>query len=219
MPERAFGRLVAPDERDRLYAMSARIVRPQIVPDWRFWTPGETLNQGPHPHCVGYAWRGWQTCSPTRRATPAGDAVAIYNRAQQLDEWPGEGYDGTSVRAGAKVMAEQGRLGEYVWADSEQALRLWLLTRGPVVMGTSWYEGMSDAHIDRDQIARPTGALQGGHAYLCIGYSRVRRMYRCVNSWGATWGFKGRFWITEADMATLLSRDGEACGAVEIDPP
>jgi hypothetical protein len=36
------------------------------------------------------------------------DARDIYYRARRIDEWPGEAYDGTSVRAGLDVVREEG---------------------------------------------------------------------------------------------------------------
>jgi len=152
--------------------------------------------------------------SPTRTKTgPV--PTDIYAAAQMVDEWDGENYDGTSVRAGAKVLASQGRISEYLWAQSLAELQAWVLTKGPVVMGTEWYQGMSLLGVNG--YATPAGALLGGHAYLCIGYSTARRAYRFLNSWGRVWGSpNGRFWMKEEDVADLLSRNGEACAAIEI---
>ncbi len=35
-------------------------------------------------------------------------AFKVYKRAQQLDEWPGEDYGGSSVNAACKVLRERG---------------------------------------------------------------------------------------------------------------
>jgi len=35
----------------------------------------------------------------------------------------------------------------------------------------------------------------GGHAVLLVGYDDARQVFTCQNSWGATWGDKGFFYI------------------------
>ena len=187
-----------------------------ILPPYRYYIPTGVLDQNGFPRCVGYAWHGWLRCTPLRTLLgPSADT--IYQEAQKVDEWEGEGYDGTSVRAGAKYLQAQGRVGEYLWAEEDQTVRRWLATKGPVVLGTDWYTGMFSP--GSDGVVRLTGQVEGGHAYLCIGYSDTRQAFRCINSWGSGWGQKGRFWLTYAALALLLQGgNGEACGAVEIRP-
>lgn len=51
----------------------------------------------------------------------------------------------------------------------------------------------------------------GGHAILCNGVNVKSGLYRLHNSWGESWGVNGEAFISRADMATLLKRQGEAC--------
>ena len=60
---------------------------------WRFYDQG---NEGA---CVGFAVSRAQTLMNRERY----DAFWTYHQAQRIDEWPGEDYDGTSVRAGMEV--------------------------------------------------------------------------------------------------------------------
>lgn len=167
------------------------------------------MDQSNLPHCVGFAWAQWLRSSPIRTLTgPEPDD--IYHQAQLVDEWEGKNYDGTSVRAGAKVLAPH--IAEYRWADDLQTLKEWLLLRGPVVMGTNWYTNMD---YPVGGIINLGGGNVGGHAYLCLGWNSITRRFRCINSWGAGWGQNGRFWIREDDMARLLAENGEACAAIE----
>lgn len=212
MPDYGLGRLPVVDPRDREHGMARLLARRRAVKPWRYWTPGPVLDQGSEPQCVGFAWRQWLYTSPTR-TKDGPSAPEIYRNAQRVDEWPGEDYGGTSVRAGAKIMESSGRLVEYVWATGVGELRDWLLTRGPVVLGTNWHQLMFETNEVGFVI--PAGHVVGGHAYLAIGYSDRLDAYRCINSWGSGWGQGGRFWVGAADMDNLLRADGEACAAIE----
>jgi C1A family cysteine protease len=91
-----------------------------------------------------------------------------------------------------------------------------------MVLGTSWHWNMFDP--DSSGYLRLGGGNAGGHAYLAVAVNRNRinpdrsdgGSIRILNSWGESWGQKGRAWITMADMATLLEDDGEAAMGVEI---
>lgn len=210
---RGLGRRPAPDERDRGYPMRAALPR-EMPPNTRYWRGGQILNQGPYPHCVGYAWRQWMNSAPIMTRQQSGpDAVRIYGEAQKVDEWPGEGYDGTSVRAGVKVLQSLGHVEQYLWAWDMPTIRDFVLLRGPVVLGTVWTSQMFTP--DRAGFLWAFGDEVGGHAYMAIGYSSERKAFRCVNSWGRGWGQSGRFWLHEGEMAKLMERWGEACAAVE----
>ena len=121
-----------------------------------------------------------------------------------------------TIRAGAKYFRDKGCLRAFVWARNADEMAAWLLTgKGTIVVGTNWYFGMSN--IGERAIAKPTGAVLGGHAYLVIGYNRVTMRFRCLNSWGREFGKNGRFWIEHEDMHRLIYKErGEACAATEM---
>lgn len=206
MPE--FGRLRFEDQRDRLH-----LIQLQATPRTQmFWITGPVLNQGNEPACVGYAWKQFLQTTPRRTLVGPGGSV-IYKEAQLVDEWPGENYDGTSVRAGAKVLTSRGHLTEYIWGFDITTLANYILTRGPVVLGTMWYSGMMQP--DANGWVFPQGNIVGGHAYLACGYSHVRNAFRCLNSWGNGWGQKGKFWLHKDELSQLLTQGGEGCSAIE----
>lgn len=215
--ERKFGRRFAPDPRDKQYPMRAAMRAVRSTP--RIWDIGPTLDQGSTPQCVAYSIAHWLACTPivTIVQTPEYEQ-ALYDRAQQIDEWPGEDYDGTSCRAGFKVLAEQGRIESYVWAQNEQDIWDFIGTTGPVEMGTNWYETMFDP--DPDGFLRPAGAIAGGHAWLLYG-THPDGYYLMQNSWGR-WGINGTGTakISRVDLGRLLYEDGEAGAGseIEIDP-
>jgi hypothetical protein len=137
----------------------------------------------------------------------------IYRQAQLLDEWPGENYLGTSVRGGAKALQADGKLVSYGWAFDLETVLNWLAFKGPVVLGTTWYDQMfrPDVH----GVVRPGGTVAGGHAYLAQGYDETTKLLLCKNSWSRTWGINGRFYLHYEDAEELIQSEGEACTATE----
>lgn len=230
LSEVGLGRLPAADPRDKNFPMR-ELVRPSVAKQYttRYWPYFHgALDQGNTPRCVGFAWTAFILATPVvHKTTPEVEAGSfatigtpwqfaqkLYNRAQQIDEWPGENYGGTSVRAGAKVLTEQGRLSEYRWAWNADAARDYVLTRGPVILGTDWFMDMFLP--DSNGWLKPTGSLAGGHAYVAIGFSRTRDAFRILNSWGKDWGQNGRAWLKRSDAAKLIDMNGEACSGLEV---
>jgi hypothetical protein len=212
------GRLPAPDSRDHRFLM-ATVVEPDDVPIvTKYWSMfDKVLDQGDYPHCVAYAWTHFRISAPVTSQAEAytfGQLLALYQEAQRIDEWPGEAYDGTSVRAGAKVLQDRGVIGAYRWALNAAEARAFLLSRGPVVFGTNWYAGMDRPGVDG--FVRLSGPIVGGHAYLVSGYSVARDAFRITNSWGPSWGQQGRAWLSFTDADALIRDDGECCSSMEI---
>lgn len=214
----SLGRLYIPDERDDAFPMSNVLPQEKPVRHYKYyWLEGWRGNQGRFPHCVAFAWLHWlENGSITQNhvAAPVINPKLLYDRCQKVDQWPGERYDGTSVRAGAKILMDEGYIASYHWTRSADELALAILTKAPVVVGTKWYRGMS--YPDADNVMHLTGSLDGGHAYFVNGYNAKTRMFRILNSWGDEWGKRGLAYISHDDMDKLLKDHGECCLAVEI---
>jgi hypothetical protein len=161
----------------------------------------------------------------------------LYFEAQKIDPWEGGAYpgaspqyEGTSVLAGLKVYKDllaridpYKRTWEYRWCFGGDDV-VAALGRRPVVIGVNWYEGMFDT--DDKGFIHPTGRLGGGHLVMLRGQKLVWRknvthyeakdlereltFTRGRNSWGRDWGVEGDFYLTLADLDTLLSQQGEA---------
>lgn len=210
------GRLSSLDPRDRAYALP----RGASVRTFRSWlAPGPVLDQGGTSMCVAYSGGKYLLTHPVVNALP--DLPALYRDCQLLDEWPGEDYDGTSVRALMKVLKSRGLISEYRWATDCATLANALLERGPVVLGTTWHWDMFVP--DRWGYIWPTGGAIGGHAYLAVCCNSARRnpdgtvgAIRILNSWGEGWGQRGRAWISFGSVQTLLDDWGEAAMATEV---
>lgn len=204
---RIFGRHAAVDVRDTKYQLRAA----KSTRRFRYWDDTAYFgDQGDSAHCVGYAWMHWLVNSPISNYV---DPDGLYTLAQFVDEWPGERYEGTSVRAGAKVLKSLGFIERYEWTWDVQTLIDTVLELGPVVVGTDWLAGMDKP--DKAGIIKATGRSLGGHAYLINGCSQDREFFRIKNSWGESWADNGRAWISFNDMAKLIKAEGEVCLAVE----
>lgn len=214
MSDPRLDRRVEFDEKSRDYPIRALVAaRPFRSYTWSI---GAFLDQGREGACVGFAWSHELVARPwVVRAVDDAFARRVYRRAQQLDQWPGESYDGTSVIAGAKACHELDLIREYRWAFGLDDLRLAIGYAGPAVLGLNWYSGMFEP--DDDGRIAPTGSLAGGHAILAYRVDERRERVWLHNSWGADWGVDdrhfggGKCWLSFADLDRLLGEDGEAC--------
>jgi C1A family cysteine protease len=212
------GRLHLRDDRDRNHLMPVRsstLVR-------KTWATPAAWDQGATSMCVAYGTNRFLASSPVRNKTF--DFNWLYKEAQKLDQWPGENYDGTTVRAAFKVLQREGLVSGYSWAFTLEPVIDHVLEVGPVVMGTSWFRDMFTPN--RWGYLEITGQDDGGHCWTIVGADRARRnpdssfgAVRMVNSWGPGWGEKGRAWVTFKDLETLIRLDGEAAVATEVLKP
>lgn len=208
------GRIAAPDERDHRHLMAVVLAAEVPALTSISYRRGAILNQGATSSCVGHGWRAWLNGAPIRQQRGPGP-LDLYHAAQQVDEWEGEDYEGTSVRAGAKVLRDLGFISSYVWAFDEPTVKNWMLSKkGGVVIGVNWYQAMF--RPDSAGFLSLSGALAGGHCVWLRGYNRPRDAYRVQNSWGASWGENGQAWLRSADLSRLLIEGGEACCGIEV---
>jgi hypothetical protein len=215
------------DPRSRQYRSADilnKVTARQLKRSRVFWKRGVQLDQGQDGACVGFSWTQELFASPVRVAItppvdPNGFATGIYHRARQLDDTPGENYEGTSVLAGAKTIQEAGWMTSYRWAFGIADVIQALLYNGPVVLGIPWYDDMFTPDLYGE--IHKGGGLAGGHAILATGYHGAKQMHpassrparpmiHLQNSWGE-WGQDGGAWIEDKALSELLHEDGEAC--------
>jgi hypothetical protein len=204
------GRIASPvDPRDRTFQMEPPVVKRARSRHW--WVPAGVLDQGDRPHCVAYAWTSMLRAAPETASVPRVGlfTAALYERAQLLDDVDAGPEDGTTVRGAAKALSRAGIIGGYRWAYRAATVRDYLLTRGPVVLGLPWYDGM-----DAEKMWN-VGAYLGGHAVLATGFSQKHHAVRILNSWGPKWAARGRAWLPLSVLDMLLQEGGEACSAIE----
>lgn len=214
------GRILStPDERDAKYLLPKTTKRAAEITSRHWLSKGKTLDQGATSQCVAYSGVRLLTTHPI--VNKPLDPVELYGQCQTLDEWPGENYDGTSVRALFKALKLRGLVEEYRWARDAQSVLTHVLAKGPVVMGTTWTIDMFTP--DREGYIWPVGRPAGGHAWLIIGANRKKQnpddtvgAVRMINSWGPNWGANGRAWLSLKALQALIDDYGEACTATEV---
>jgi len=148
----------------------------------------------------------------------------LYHECQLNDEWPGEDYDGTSVRGLFKVFQAHKYVSNYSWAFDIDSVVHHLLTVGPVVFGTNWYNSMfyPDSKTGFISVKEESG-IAGGHAYMIKG-ANLKKVcpdgskgaIRFINSWSKSWGVNGMAFMSFKDADRLIKNWGEACTATEI---
>lgn len=218
----ALGRIHVPDDRDTAYPMQLHLGPAPIVPRSRMWR-GQLLrlDQGNVGACVGFTGANWMGHLPVYDRVTNQTGLDLYSACKQIDGMPN--VEGTYDRALAKVLVAQGRIDRYLWATSIEELRAWVLTTGPVMVGTNWYTEMfnPDIVVTHGTVRAKLkigGTVAGGHEWLVRGYD-PHLGYRMRNSWGPNWGDHGEAWIDEADLARLVFQEqGDALGAVEKRP-
>ena len=225
-----FGRRFVLDNRDRDYLMRRMLpsVRTLSLPTRKTWgINSAALDQGNTGTCVGHAWRNFLRCAPIKSEKTGPSPFDVYRSAVLLDPFSDNddeanlpdgdpGLDvGTTVRAGAEAVTNAGRLKSYLWAFSLQPAIEWVLTKGPVVLGTNWYSSFQQPDAEGIVNITPNATVVGGHAYLLRGVDTHRALAHCCNSWGDEWGKSGEFYLPFRDLERLIHEDGEACTAVE----
>jgi hypothetical protein len=210
------GRLFAFDEKDFGYsALEQAPSRPNRRYKYHNASALWSYQNG-YPHCVAHSWLHMIESGPITHPSPLGtaafDTVEFYRKCQLIDEWPGENYDGTSVRAGAKIAQEMGLIESYWWGhDLESLINAVFLQ--PVVAGTDWFDGMS--YPKGNGLIEVSGDLAGGHAYLYDGVNLDEEVFRIKNSWSRVWGVNGFAYIKFKDVEKLIETYGEFCLCVE----
>jgi hypothetical protein len=211
------GHIANEDPRDKLFPLSAVLPEAPFITQKMWWDNGWWGDQGNTSMCTVYSWSHWLEDGPLvqdelgNREKPLFDVNKLYHKAQLNDGLPGTNYNGSTIRAVAKILQAMGCIKEYSWADNVDDIATCILTLGPVVVGTPWYTAMFNP--DSNGLIHVGGGMAGGHAYLLNGVDTVKRQFRIKNSWGKSWGQNGHAFISFDDFAKILAQGGQACMA------
>jgi hypothetical protein len=133
-------------------------------------------NQGNEGACVGFGVS--RLTSQLNRKTY--DGFWLYHEAQKIDEWPGEDYDGTSVRAGLDILRKRGHCEIREGHVSPEAI-------GEGIKANRWARSVDDV-------------------LTTLGYSGLDYV-DVLNSWGRTYPHLTRMPATVLER--LWKEDGE----------
>lgn len=214
------GRIFNPDDRDLQHLMAPLLPPPSVpLPVSKLWAfDGDPLNQGATGTCVGHGWEHFLHCEPVVTQDIEDDAIGIYKASRTLSGLdPNDLGAGSDVRAGAQVVSSRGQLSEYLWSFNAREVAEWILTQGPVVMGTRYYDSMFSPDPSGLISISKTATVRGGHCYLLRGADTQHGTFTGTNSWGPGWGKGGHFTISFEDIERLVHEDGEACTAVQVE--
>jgi hypothetical protein len=183
------------------------------------WEHGPVLDQGREGACVGFGSSGAVAAAPAGHPG-VNDRYALnwYHRAQRLDDYPGEAYEGTSVLAGCLVGRERKLWTGFRWAKGPAELAAGILqpTLGPAVVGVMWSDDLYEPPVSGLLPGNVELDPQLGHCVLLFGYvpapGRGRASlwadleeqgladavqdcgepcFLLLNSWGEAWGVHG----------------------------
>jgi hypothetical protein len=214
-----------PDQRDLRFSVAPLIAQVEEIKTKIHAGPYVRLDQGEEGACVGFGITNDLMGSPVRVRPPdykgdlrgqkltAGNAFAqkVFEMARRdFDPWPGEDYDGTSVRAGFQAAQFLKAIEEYRWIRTPEEFRA-ALQKTPVIIGVNMYANM--ARPDANGFVRAGGSLLGGHCMCTNGIyvSKSRTYYRIRQSWGEHHGIRGDIFISDEDlMGVVFEDDGEA---------
>lgn len=228
-PEYGTGALLSWDAKNELYPVAA-VLDPSAALVSRAWRLKSRINQGSTPKCVGASLGQELAAEPVEVViTQPGTMDNIYRLAQELDEWPGNAYEGTSLLAGLKALKQFGYIGEYRWASNAQDVAASLSQLGPVTMAGPWLTGMFTP--DREGRLQITGTAGNiGHCYLWGEIDAARGIAYLEQTWGPNWSVLGwRAWAPLEDLdklfrmgsqaAIITSRMDPAAPAPPLPPP
>ena len=230
----------ATDLRDRIYEPALLDLALSMDPPGPDISP--ILDQGHEGACTGFALASAITLMNKQRhlrLTPPSDAPPasarmLYEMAKINDEWPGEDYEGSSIRGALKGFYNNGACSAKM-APYKAGEKNWYLTVGRAkdarLTGLGAYYRLRPEIIDYHAALneagviyvsarihrgwqkppkgdiRPSHLTEGGHAFIIVGYDE--KGFLIQNSWGEDWGrFNGHpgiaRWHYEDWSATVM---------------
>ena len=221
VPGKRLGRNLHHDPRSLSYLVPETDTPVSVM--WQRRVP--VFDQGNTGSCTGNAAAGVLGTSPFYETLPAGlvddesEAVSLYSAATKLDDYPGTyppddtGSDGLSV---AKACKAAGLISGYTHITSVAAAQTAIIS-GPFIVGSNWYSSMDNP--DASGLVKVSGSIRGGHEFECHGFDAQADLWWFTNSWGTSWGKDGRFCMSSASFARLLSEQGDATVFLPIAAP
>ena len=207
------------DLRDLMYEPALREL--PFAMDHRQGVP-RVLDQGREGACTGFALAAVVNYLRHNRsdAPASNDGVSarmLYDMARRYDEWEGENYEGSSIRAAMKGWQRHGVCDERLWPNDAQdqefgeeaqldarsrplgayyrVRHLHLNHMHAALDEVGILYASASVHSGWHEVSPKTGRIPfrpdkvGGHAFAIVGYDTLG--FWIQNSWGEDWGVNG----------------------------
>lgn len=221
---RRLGRHIEHDPRSREFA-HVELLDQSALKSQKWDRHCPPFDQGELGSCTGNATTGACMTDPffvTGRTLTETDAVSLYELATTLDSIPGAyppDDTGSSGLAACKAAKNKGWIGSYTHALT-LAAALTALQHGPAITGINWYTSFDSPAADGTVAIAKGAVVRGGHE-ICVDelvlvfaadgktIDMTNSKIGLTNSWGTSWGVKGRFNMTLSTWARLLNEGGD----------
>lgn len=184
----------------------------------RMWRPGAIVDQGSTSSCVGCGWGSFFNADPLRSKYDFQYMYNFYIACQKVDglsELVEPRRQGSTIQGGAMIAQERGLIQDALFTNDPEELISYVYNRGPMVIGTNWYEGMESP--DANGFVKPTGRNIGGHCTCVIGINGVLKEVVIQNSWGEDYANHGICIMTFDDFRWLFRHLGSiGCSPMQI---
>lgn len=225
------------DPRDKRYPFRLaldphRQIFPHGLEGSSYQSPGHPWDQGDTGTCVEHGIRHAIEAGPIKQKLPLAQ-YDFYRFIVPLDEFKDNDFEatapteqlqsGTTVRAGLDGGVKLGLYKSYLWAESIEDVRQWLLAKlGPVVIGVEWKSEMMET--DTEGFVNVKGQVEGGHCVMLYGWNdhiphngKREQGARAQQSWKLPWGDRGtgRMWISREGLESLFE-GGEFGAPTEV---
>lgn len=218
------------DDRSRAYGVRPLLAGAERKPTfWKMPAGAWPLDQKAEGACTAFGTAHELAVGPVQVPGMSNAwALSLYRRIQATDRAMGNNWpDGASVLAAMKTAKAEGLISGYRWAFGVGDV-VDSLMAAPVCLGIEWRGGMYET-LPGGRVSI-TGDVVGGHFITCVAYDvhpQWGPVVGWLNSWGPGYGVPdarigvpgGVGWITVADLAALLARDGEAVVPADFLPP
>jgi hypothetical protein len=204
-----------PDSRDFIFEPSLNQIANDKFPTEKL----NILNQGREASCVGHALAAAINYLNQKRDTKfTASRRMLYEMARKNDEWPGEDYEGSSIRGAIKGWKNMGVCSEELYPYTEGSSGMLnieaakearsngigayyrlapnlshfhaaLNESGVIIASANVHSGWNKLKEEEIPYNEEQKVL-GGHAFAIVGYNSEG--FRVQNSWGKSWADSGK---------------------------
>jgi hypothetical protein len=115
-------------------------------------------------------------------------------------------------QAAANKASDYYRLSKNEFTKTDE-LKSWIYGGYPLWFAVDIDEGFQDLGPN-DIWKKASGANEGGHAMVIIGYDNKKNAFKIANSWGTDWADKGYCWVDYSYLTQLLKKEGTEIGVL-----